>query len=126
MDVFAFTSVEKDTSPLALLSAMAAGLPIIAFDIAGVRELMAGEDQFALVPVEDVDELSRALSNVLANEELRRNLGSAARTLAVTEFDLKKYTARIAYVFREALRHGQSSEKETLSEIGEPASEINA
>ncbi len=105
---------------------MAAGLPIIAFDIAGVRELMAGEDQFALVPVEDVDELSRALSNVLANEELRRNLGSAARTLAVTEFDLKKYTARIAYVFREALRHGQSSEKETLSEIGEPASEINA
>src|SRR6478672_6614896 len=30
-DVFAFTSIEKDTSPLALLSAMASGLPIVAF-----------------------------------------------------------------------------------------------
>jgi len=126
MDVFAFTSIEKDTSPLALLSAMACGLPIAAFDIAGVRELLAGEDQFLLVPVQDVGELGLALSNVLGNEEFRRNLGSAARTLAVTEFDLKKYTARIEYVFRETLRRGQSSEKETLSEIGEPASEINA
>src|SRR5262249_26172071 len=45
MDVFAFTSVEKDTSPLALLSAMSCGLPIVAFDIAGVRELLNGDDQ---------------------------------------------------------------------------------
>src|SRR4029079_1660597 len=62
MNLFAFTSVEKDTSPLALLSAMSSGIPIVAFDIPGTRELMASDDQFALVPVGNVAELGAALS----------------------------------------------------------------
>src|SRR5262245_25927027 len=45
MDIFAFTSVEKDTSPLALLSAMSGGLPTVAFDISGVRELFNDNEQ---------------------------------------------------------------------------------
>jgi len=125
MDVFAFTSIEKDTSPLVLLSAMSSGLPIVAFDIAGVRELMANEDQFLLVPVEGVAELERKLSAVLTNEDLRRSLGAAARKQATTEFDVHKYTARIEQVFREALRDGQPSAKEAFPEIRQPASELH-
>ena len=125
MDVFAFTSIEKDTSPLALLSAMACGLPVIGFDIAGVRELIAGEDQFVLVPVEDVGELSRALSRVLTNEKLRRTLGAAARKRATTDFDLETYTARIEQVLRKALLNSQSSVEATLPESHQTASGLN-
>jgi glycosyltransferase involved in cell wall biosynthesis len=103
-DVFAFTSIEKDTSPLALLSAMSCGLPIVAFDIAGVRELMASEDQFLLVPVEDIGALGRALSEVLSDQSLRQRLGASARKQATTEFNLDKYTDRIEQVFRVALQ----------------------
>jgi len=125
MDVFAFTSIEKDTSPLALLSAMACGLPVIGFDIAGVRELIAGEDQFVLVPVEDVGELSRALSRVLTNEKLRRTLGAAARKRATADFDLETYTARIEQVLRKALLNSQSSVEATLPENHQTASGLN-
>ena len=104
MDVFAFTSVEKDTSPLALLSAMSCGLPIVAFDIAGVRELMADEDQFRLAPVEDVDALGRVLSEVLSDQSLRQRLGAAARQQAMAEFNLAKYAERIEQVFRVAVQ----------------------
>ena len=48
MDIFAYSSVEKDTSPLALLSAMACGLPVVGFDIEGVREVL--EDDGLLIP----------------------------------------------------------------------------
>jgi len=104
MDVFAFTSVEKDTSPLALLSAMSCGLPIVAFEIAGVRELMATEDQFRVVPVADIAALGRALSEVLSDQSLRQRLGASARKQVTTEFNLDKYTDRIEQVFRVALQ----------------------
>ena len=125
MDAFAFTSIEKDTSPLALLSAMSCGLPIVAFDIAGVRELIAREDQFVLVAVEDVAGLSRALSDVLSNENLRQTLGAAARKQATNEFDLEKYTARIEQVFRDALLNTMSNVEAGLPESHQTASGLN-
>jgi glycosyltransferase involved in cell wall biosynthesis len=110
MDVFAFTSIEKDTSPLALLSAMSCGLPIVAFDIAGVRELMKSEDQFRVVPLTDIAALGRALSEILSDQSLRQRLGAAAREQALTEFNLDKYTDRIEQVFRVALESLRSSD----------------
>ncbi len=107
MDVFAFTSVEKDTSPLALLSAMSCGLPIVAFEIAGVRELMATEDQFRVVPVADIAALGRALSEVLLDQSLRQRLAASARRQALNEFNLEKYTDRIEQVFRLALQRAR-------------------
>jgi glycosyltransferase involved in cell wall biosynthesis len=108
MDLFAFTSVEKDTSPLALLSAMSCGLPIVAFDIAGVRELMASEDQFRLAPVADIAALERALSEVLSDQSLRQRLSASARKQAMNEFNLEQYTGRIEQVFRAALQSVRS------------------
>jgi glycosyltransferase involved in cell wall biosynthesis len=103
MDLFAFTSVEKDTSPLALLSAMSCGLPIVAFDIAGTREVMANDEQFALVPVGNVAELGVALSRVLQDEDLRRALATASRKQAVAQFSLDKYKNGVEQVLRDAL-----------------------
>jgi len=109
MDVFAFTSVEKDTSPLALLSAMSSGLPIVAFDIAGTREVMASEDQFALVPVGNVAELAGALSHLLQDEPLRRALADASRQQALAELSLDEHTNRIEQVLRDALTDAPSA-----------------
>ena len=112
MEVFAFTSVEKDTSPLALLSAMSSGLPIVAFDIAGTRELMADADQFLLVPVGDVAQLGAALSRLLQDEPLRRTLAEASRQQALAELSLNKHTNRIEQVLRDALSATASAQKE--------------
>ena len=97
-DVFAFTSVEKDTSPLTLLSAMAAGLPIVAFDIEGVREVTDGE-QLLLTPVKDVEALGEALLRLMADPGLRQSLGVSARAQAEDKFSLERHTASIEQVF---------------------------
>ena len=124
MDVFAFTSVEKDTSPLALLSAMSCGLPIVSFDIPGARELMAADDQFLLVPVADVARLSDALANVVKNENLRASLSAAARRQALSEFDVEIYRDRIEQVFRKVLLGGKPGVMATLPEVQQTASEL--
>jgi len=112
MDLFAFTSVEKDTSPLALLSAMSSGLPIVAFDIAGTRELMADADQFLLVPVGDVAQLGAALSRLLQDELLRRTLAGASRKQALAELSLDEHTNRVEQTLRDALSGTASAQKE--------------
>jgi glycosyltransferase involved in cell wall biosynthesis len=125
MDIFAFTSTEKDTSPLALLSAMACGLPIVAFDIAGVRELLAREDQFLLLPAESVSELSGALLEVIADGKLRRTLADAARKQATNEFGLEKYRERIELVLNRSLRNGHSDTEASYPDVRPAASGLH-
>jgi glycosyltransferase involved in cell wall biosynthesis len=116
MDVFAFTSVEKDTSPLALLSAMSSGLPIVAFDIEGVRELMKTDDEFLLVPAGQVAALAQSLSQILVDEKLRRRLAASARPHAEADFGLDRYASRMEEVLLRA-----SSAKEPVARGQLPA-----
>ena len=103
MDVFAFTSVEKDTSPLTLLSAMSSGLPIVAFDIEGVRELIDDDEQLLVVPSKNAVALGRSLMRLLSDKDLRRRLGHSARHLAEKELSLDRYVSRIEEVFLGAI-----------------------
>jgi glycosyltransferase involved in cell wall biosynthesis len=98
MDVFAFTSVEKDTSPLTLLSAMASGLPIVAFDIEGVRELIDEDGQLLLVPPGETNALAESLLRLLSDPELRRRLSVSARRQAERKFSLERHVTSIEEV----------------------------
>jgi glycosyltransferase involved in cell wall biosynthesis len=66
--------------PNALGEAMAAGLPVAAFDCAfGPREMVRNEVDGLLVPDEDVGALAAALDRLMADPALRARLGNAAR-----------------------------------------------
>lgn len=69
--------------PNALLEAMAAGLPCVAFDCDfGPRELIIDGDNGVLVPPEDVDGLGEAIARLAADDALCRNLAmNAVRVL---------------------------------------------
>jgi glycosyltransferase involved in cell wall biosynthesis len=124
MDVFAFTSIEKDTSPLALLSAMASGRPIVAFDIQGVRELDRTGDIFSLVPVGDVDALAQSLSALLVNETARYRLAQNARKAAEKQFSLDRYVAEFERVIITSCEFGDATTSPSSRSISaRPAAE---
>jgi glycosyltransferase involved in cell wall biosynthesis len=104
MDVFAFTSVEKDTSPLALLSAMSSGLAILAFDIEGVTELMTLE-HCCLVPVAQVEPMADSLNLLISDPTLRRRLARNARQQAKTALSLDRYVPAMEKVFSGLASH---------------------
>lgn len=99
MDVFAFTSVEKDTSPLTLLSAMSSGLPIVAFDIEGVRELIDENEQLLLVPPRETTALAQTLLKLVSDPELRNRLSVSARQQAESKLSLERHVTNIQEVF---------------------------
>jgi glycosyltransferase involved in cell wall biosynthesis len=110
MDVFAYPSLEKDTTPLALLSAMAAGLPVVAFAIEGVREVVGGPEHGLLVPVEQVEALARSLELVLTEDGYRRRLARGARRRAEAVFSLERFVSRFDEVFLDLLGVGRLEE----------------
>jgi glycosyltransferase involved in cell wall biosynthesis len=88
-DVFVLPSLEEGMS-LALLEAMAAGLPVVATDIPGNRDLVTDAQHGLLVPPARSDALAAAIQRVLDDPELAARLGAAARQRVVGEFSLEK------------------------------------
>lgn len=81
-DIFLLPSL-REGCPLALLEAMASGLPCVAFRLEGATDALitSGEDGL-LVPVGDVDAFAAATASVLTDTAAARRLGAAARHTA--------------------------------------------
>lgn len=86
-DLYVSPSMEEETS-LATLEAMAAGLPIVATDVAGIRELIPDEQHGLLVPPDNVEALVTAIRRVLYQPESAARLGANARDRARGLFSL--------------------------------------
>jgi glycosyltransferase involved in cell wall biosynthesis len=80
--IFALSS-EREGLPLAAAEALAAGLPVVAFDCApGVRALVRTGQDGLVVPPLDVTALADALASVMEDADLRRRLGAHGRRSA--------------------------------------------
>jgi len=80
-DAFAFPSVNEGWG-LAVLEAMAAGLPVVATDIPVFREYLTPGQDALLVPPGDDDALAVALATVLEDGATRDRLVDAGREVA--------------------------------------------
>lgn len=79
-DVFVLPSLDEGM-PNVVLEAMACGMPILATDIRGNRELVQDNMNGLLVPTEDVESLVRALRELVTNDGLRARMGEKSRAL---------------------------------------------
>lgn len=84
-DVFVLPSY-REGMPVALLEAMATGLPCVATDIRGSREAIDDGVTGLIVPPRDAAVLARAVDRLLRDPSLRNRLGSAARHRVVNRY----------------------------------------
>jgi len=96
-DIFCLPSY-REGIPNALLEACAAGLPIVTTDVPGCRDVVTNGVNGLLVPVKSSDGLASALETLIADQELRRTMGIAAREIAI-QFNTKKVNAETLAVY---------------------------
>ena len=77
-DVFMLTSRNEGT-PVALIEAMASGVPGVSTDVGGVKDVIETPDVGARVPDGDVAGLAAHIVRYLADPDLRRRPASARR-----------------------------------------------
>jgi glycosyltransferase involved in cell wall biosynthesis len=80
-DVFAFPSL-TETFGQVVQEAMASGLPVVAFEAEGVRDLIRHGESGLLAPIGDVAAFTRALRALLSSPEQRERMGAHGRASA--------------------------------------------
>lgn len=101
-DLFMLTSKNEGT-PVALIEAMASGVPGVATDVGGVRDVIASESLGIVVPHGDATALADAARGLLTDVDRRRRMGSAARESVMATFTVARLTRDIADVYRRLL-----------------------
>jgi len=85
----------------AIMEAMSAGLPVVATDIAGNRDLVVPGETGYLVPVGDRAAFTRRTHELLNDAALARRLGDAGRQRMLAEFSVERMIERHAALYRE-------------------------
>ncbi len=93
-DLFVLASYREGV-PRAAMEAAACGLPVVATDIRGCRQIVDNGVTGVLVPRAEVEPLALALSQMIDDEAWRRSCGAAARAKALREFDERDVISRL-------------------------------
>lgn len=80
------TDYGRWTSPMKLFDYMARGLPILASDLPGIRDVVDDEISALLVPPDDIEAWKNALVRLRDDASLRSRLGAAARASCEANF----------------------------------------
>lgn len=98
-DIFALPS-HREGYPRAAMEAAASGLPVIATDIRGCREVVADGVNGVLVPVNDPERLSNAIEFLAGDLGLREQMGLASADRARALFDEDRVVEIVMQTYR--------------------------
>ena len=98
VDVFVMPSRHEGLG-VAVLEAMAAGLPVVASAVGGIPETVESERTGVLVAPQDPAALAAAIASLLREPDRARRLGAAGRARVLAEFSMERMADRYERVY---------------------------
>ncbi len=102
VDIYVLPSLSEGV-PVAILEAMAKGLPIVATEVRGTRDLVTNRRTGLLVPPGDVPALVQAVRRLIASPNLRQRLGDAARREFLAHYSIGHSAAAYLSLYEQML-----------------------
>jgi glycosyltransferase involved in cell wall biosynthesis len=100
MDLFVLSSFSEGTS-MALLEAMAAGVPVAVTDVGGNPEIVLKGSTGWVVPSGSIDELSAAIHEAVENPQKRIEFGINGRRRAAENFSFDGMLQNYRFIYQE-------------------------
>jgi glycosyltransferase involved in cell wall biosynthesis len=103
-DLFVLPCVIENTGaadgiPVALMEAMAVGVPVISTNISGIPELVK-DGGGILVPAGDVEKLAVAIEKIMGmNRGVREKMAEKGRQIVCSEFNLAREATKLGRLF---------------------------
>jgi glycosyltransferase involved in cell wall biosynthesis len=92
-----------EASPMVVLEAMAAGRPVVAFNVGGVSDIIHNGVNGLLVAPGEVDALAHALLELLGDPARRRRMGAAGRETHGQSLTVGAMVARYGAIYSSAI-----------------------
>lgn len=99
-EVFCAPATGRESFGIVLVEAMAAGLPVVATDIAGYREVVRDGTEGILVPPSDPKAIAEAIGRVLDDSDLAKGLADAGKERA-RRYSWDTVASEIEAIYRE-------------------------
>jgi glycosyltransferase involved in cell wall biosynthesis len=100
-DVFVFPTL-REAMGIALVEAMAAGLPVVATRVGGIPDVLTPETGLLVNPSDPIA-LADAAARFLSDPAMSRRMGEAGRQRAAEEFSDRKMALRTLQVYRSVM-----------------------
>ncbi|MDM8554072.1 glycosyltransferase [Desulfococcaceae bacterium HSG7] len=98
-DIFILPSLE-DNLPNTVLEAMSCGVPVVAFDIGGLPDMIEDGVTGRLAPAGDEGQLSEMILALIFNAQLRETMSHACRQTAVSRYALEIQANRYLNLYK--------------------------
>jgi glycosyltransferase involved in cell wall biosynthesis len=102
-DVCLLTS-RREGLPRVVLQYLAAGKPVVATDLPGIREVLSENANSLIVPVNDLDALAQATAHLLGDDADRARLAAGAAATDLSEWDARRMAGKLDEIYGAVLR----------------------
>jgi glycosyltransferase involved in cell wall biosynthesis len=99
-----FPSIYPEAFGISGIEAMMRGKPVIGFDVGGVSTWLKNEESGFLVPVKDLDTLTKKTIFLLDDTETYTQMSKKARELALSEFSVDKHMNKLVDIYKNTLK----------------------
>lgn len=104
MDIVCMTSLNEGT-PVSLIEAQAANIPVISTDVGGVRDVVIDGETGFIVPSKDVSAFSEKLLKLIEDEKKRLELSQNGWTFVKDKFHYKTLVKNMEQIYAELLKN---------------------
>lgn len=101
LDIYVHAT-EGETLSTSMLQAMACGLPIIASNVPGVKNLVSNSEEFGiLVHEQTASEFNKAIGELANNKEKARKMSITARNIAIGNYSIENMSFKYLELIKE-------------------------
>jgi glycosyltransferase involved in cell wall biosynthesis len=98
-DLFALSSIFEGL-PNTLLEAMALGLPVVATDVVGSKDVVINGETGVLVPPRQPERLAQGILELLADHQRRQEMGQKGQQAVRNRYSIEKMVADVEKVYQ--------------------------
>jgi glycosyltransferase involved in cell wall biosynthesis len=104
LDIVALSSLNEGT-PVSLIEAQAAGVPIVSTDVGGISDVVLPEQSAVLSSSFEVKDYTAALEKLMSDDELRIKMAHSATEFVLQQFSIKRLCTDMASVYNTLLQN---------------------